>query len=119
MSDQQSPQSQIMTIQLEVVPEDEEQEDIADTDEVRQSLVDGLRSSGYTVNPAYTGEKGSPVYDILIQIPQFIHDNKEVLLTMFDSIAVAFQCFLRVSEKRPEREKAQRAPLEFNLEVNV
>ena len=118
MSDQQNTQTQSMTIQLEVVPEDEEQEDIADTDEVRQSLVDELRSSGYTVNPAYTGKKGSPLFDILLQIPQFIHDNREVLLTMFDSLAVVFQCFLRVSEKRPEREKAQRAPLEFKLEVN-
>src|SRR5713101_5334353 len=118
MSDQQNTQTQGMTIQLEVVPDDEEQEDIADTDEVRQSLVDELRSSGYTVNPAYTGKKTGTAFDILLQIPQYIHDNREVLLAMFDSIAVAFQCLMRVSEKRPEREKGQRAPLEFKLEVN-
>jgi len=45
---------QPLIVQFEVVPEDEQQEDIADTSEVRQSLIDELRNYSYTVKSVYT-----------------------------------------------------------------
>ncbi len=108
-----------MTIQLEVVPEDEQAADIADIDEVGRSLVDQLRSSKYTVTPVYTGKKGGePVFDILMQVPQFLHNNKDLLLEIFDSISLVLQCVLIARDRRTEREKAQRDPLKITFEAD-
>lgn len=119
MSNQQSSQTpQNMTVQLEVVPEDTQQADIADVDEVGRSLVDELRSNRFTVTPTYTGKRGGPVFDILVQVPQFIHDNKDLLLGILDSVTIALQCLLLSSERRAEKEREQRSPVNFILEVN-
>lgn len=123
MSDQLSSQLiQSMKIQLEVLPDEQQPADIADTDDVGQSLVDQLRNDGYTVNPTSTSigkkEKGGPLFDILIQIPHFIHDNKELLSSIFEAISLTLQSLLIVHDVRAEREKAQRDPIKFTLEVN-
>lgn len=119
MSNQPSPlATQDLTIQLEVVPEEEHQ-DIADTDEIGRSLFEQLRNSGYTVTSAHTGKRGGvPFLDILIQIPQFCHDNKELLLTMFESATLVLQCLFIARDKRAERERTKRAPLRFTLLVD-
>ena len=104
------------TIQLEVVPEDEQQVDIADIDEVGRDLFEQLRSKGYVVTPTVTGRKGGgPIFDILLQMPQFLHDNKDWLLA---SIPPVLECLLILRDKRAEREKAKRTPLKITLEVD-
>lgn len=119
MSKQQSSlDSQSMTIQFEVMPEDAQQTDIADVDEVGRSLVGELRSNRFAVTPTYTGKRGGSVFDILVQVPQFIHDNKDLLLGILDSVAIALQCLLLSSERRAEKEKEQRDPIKLILEVN-
>jgi hypothetical protein len=119
MSNQRSPlTTQGLTIQLEVVAEDEQQ-DIADTDEIGRSFFEHLRENGYTVTPAHTGRKGGePFLDILLQIPQFLHDNKDLLVAMFESVTLVLQCLFIARDKRAEREKAKRAPLRFTLLVD-
>src|SRR2546421_5375913 len=92
MSDQQSShEPQSMKIQLEVVPENAQEADIADIDEVGQSLVDELRNNGYTVNPTYTGKKGAPLFEILVPIAQFLHDNKDWLLAILSTVSPVLQ----------------------------
>jgi hypothetical protein len=118
MSQQKFHSIQGSTIRFEVLPEEGQTVDIADVDEVGQELVDELRLNHYSVDPAYTGKKGGPAYDILIQIPQFIHENREILLAMFDSISLTLQCLLLARDRRAEREKERRAPLVFTLDVN-
>jgi hypothetical protein len=118
MTQQKFHSMQNNTIRFEVLPEEGQAVDIADIDDVGQDLVNELRKKHYSVDPAYTGKKGGPVYDILIQIPQFIHDNREILLAMFDTISLTLQCLLLARDRRAEREKERRAPLEFTLEVN-
>ena len=118
MTQQKNPSTQNSTVIFEVLPEEEQPVDVADIDAVGQELVDELRKNHYSVDPAYTGKKGGPVYDILFQISQFIHDNKETLLAMFDSIALILQCLLIVRDRKIEREKERRAPLQFTLEID-
>src|SRR5260221_3412810 len=108
MTEQSSNSIDTLAVRFEIIPEELQQLDIADLDEVGQELVDELRKNQFSVNPAYTGKKGGPVYDILLQIPQFIHDNREVLLAIFDSIALTLHCLLLVRDRRVEREKERR-----------
>ena len=123
MSNQQSSHTpQNMKIQFEVVPDDGQPANIADTDDVGQSLVDQLRNNGYSVTPASSEnderEKGGPIFDILVQVPQFIHDNKDVLLAVFDSITLTLQCILSGRERLAQKEKIQRTPLKITLQVD-
>jgi hypothetical protein len=111
-----SSSTQHITIQLEVVPEDEQQRDIADIDEVGRSLFEQLRSTGYMVTPTSTGKKGGgPIFNILIQFPQFLHDNKDWLL---GSIPPLLECLLIVRDKHVEREGTKRAPLKVTLKID-
>lgn len=109
---QSSPSNQGILIQLEVVSDDEQQADVADIDEVGRDLFDELTENGYTVKPASTGKKGGgPLFDILLSIPRFVHDNKDWLEGLFD-------CLLIAISKRTEKEKTKRSPLKITLEVN-
>src|SRR6266852_5731314 len=100
---------QPLIVQFEVVPEDEQQEDIADTSEVRQSLIDELRNHSYTVKSVYTGKKDGSLFEILVQqVPQFLHDNKDWLLAILSSVPPVIQILQTERDKRAEKEKAKR-----------
>src|SRR5713226_8238646 len=104
MSEQQifnAPQDII--IQLEIVPEDEQDADIADIEEVSREIVDYLRNSGYTVEPTYSGTKGNPAFDIVVHIYQFIHDNKELITAVLSTSSVAIQCLIKERDRRAEK----------------
>jgi hypothetical protein len=117
-SQQPSNTSQVITIQLEIVPEDEQQPDIADVEEVGRECVDYLRSNGYIVEPTYTGTKGNPIFDIVVQVYNVIHDNKELLAAAFTTASIVLQYLIKERDKRAEEEKAQRPLLEITLYVN-
>jgi hypothetical protein len=110
--------NQSRAIQLEVASDDEQQADLADIDEIGQELVNELRKNQYTVSPTYTGKKGVPVFDVVLQIPLFIHANKELLTALFESLSLTLQCLLIVRNQRVEKEKERRVPLEFTLELD-
>ncbi len=58
---------QSLVMQLEILPRDAQQGDIADLDEVGRDIVSQLRQQGLHVEPFYTGNKsGSPIFDIVI-----------------------------------------------------
>lgn len=120
MSNQHEPSTiQNKIIQLEVVSEEKHQGDIVDIDEVGRSLFDHLRNSGYTATAAHTGKKGGePLFDVLLQGSQFLHDNKDVLLALFESVTLILQCLFIARDRRAEIEKTRRAPLIFTLQVD-
>lgn len=108
-----SSQLQAFIIRLEVIPEDKQQVGSADVEIVSRYLVDQLRNDRYTIQPPSTGRKGSGfVFDILLQIPPFLHDNKDWL---FASIPPFFQCLLLAHDKFAEREKTKSASLSFKF----
>ena len=107
MSEQcSSTSTQNLMIQLEIVPENEHQADIADIDEVSRNVVDSLRENGYTVKSQYTGRMGSPVYDVIIDIYHLIHDNEELLVALFTSVAAVLTC-ISTHTKQDAKEKKQ------------
>lgn len=111
-----SSQSQTFTIQMEVIPDDENQVGSADIEAVSRYLVDQLRNDRYTIQPTPTGRKGNgSVFDILLQIPSFLHENKDWL---FASIPPFFQCLLLAHDQFAKREKTKHAPLSFKFKVN-
>ncbi len=119
MSDQQlSIIPKDIIIQLEIVSEDEQQPDSADVEEVSREIVDALRSSGYTVEPTYTGTKGGPAFDIVVHIYNVIHDNEALLTAVFMTTSSILQCIMKVRDWRAEKEKTRRAPIEITVEVN-
>jgi hypothetical protein len=120
MSNQQDSQiPQNIIVQLEVVPEDEREPDIADIDEVGRSLFEQLTNSGFTVTPTPTGRKGGePLFDILVQVPQFLQDNKDWLLAILNTLPPVLQCLLIARDSRAEKEKAKRTPLKITLQVD-
>ncbi len=119
MADQElSIVSQDIIIQLEIVSEDDQQPDSPDVEEVSREIVDALRSSGYTVEPTYTGTKGPPAFDIVVHIYNVIHDNEALLTAVFMTTSSILQCIMKVRDRRAEKEKTHRAPIEISLEVN-
>jgi hypothetical protein len=107
-----------LVIQLEIVSEEEHDPDSADIEEVSREMVDSLRENGYVVEPAYTGTKGIPIFDIIIHVSQFIHDNQEWIAATLSTASVALQYLMKVRDRLAEKEKAQRSPLEITLYVN-
>jgi hypothetical protein len=111
--------SQSMLIQLEVMPEDEQESDIADVGEVGRSLFEQLTNSGFTVAPTTTGRKGGgPLFDILVQIPQLLYDNKDWLLAMLNALPPVLQTLLIARDMRADKERTKRAPLKITLQVD-
>jgi hypothetical protein len=105
-----------MLIQLEVVSDEEQPAEIADVDEVRRGLVDQLTQGGHTIKPTSTGVRsGGLLYDILLPIPQILHNNKDWLLP---AIAPVLQCLVIACNSRAQQEKAKRSPLKITVEVS-
>jgi len=105
------------TIQLEIVPEDNQQSDIADVEEISREIVDHLRSSDYTVEPTYTGTKGISLFDVIMHVFTTIHNHESLLVAVFTSSSSILQVIIKIRDWRDEKEKTHRAPLEIILEV--
>jgi hypothetical protein len=73
-------------IQLEIIPEDEQQQDLGDVAERSQNMIDYLTRNGCTVTPTYTGRMGSPIYDVLVHAYHIVHSNEELLTALFASL---------------------------------
>lgn len=108
-----------ITIQLEFVPEDKQQQDLADVDEIGRRFVDHIRGSGYTVKPAYTGKMGGLIFDIFIQIYSVLQDNKEVLATAaatLECILVSLKLIRGYSEQY-EKESSLSTPMQVEITI--
>lgn len=102
MNDQASSSVSNTIIQLEIVPEDVQQQDIGDIAEASQNLIDYIEKNGCTVTPAYTGRMGSPIYDILVHSYHILHSNEDLLAALFASVAATLKL---ISEHNKHREQ--------------
>ncbi len=122
MSNQQvsdASQEESMIIRLEVVPEDEENVNIADIDEVGRSIFEQLTTQGFTVVPIQLGKKGGePIFDILVQVSHILVTNKDWFLAMLNTLPPILQCLIITREKRAAKEQTKRAPLKITLQVD-
>ena len=91
MSDQLQTSAGSPIIQLEILPEDEQQQDLGDVAEAGEIMLDYLTRNGCTVTPAYTGRMGGPVYDVLVHAYHIIDSNEELLAAMFASLAATLK----------------------------
>ncbi len=120
--------SQPITLTLEVVSEDPISSDLALIDAVERDTVDALRNEGYTVQPLYTGTRGSPLVEIVLFLSQTlaaVWANKEViiadvsgLITILTGVAVVVDKARQAYEKRASKDTAQHYPISFTLDIN-
>lgn len=108
-----------IVIQLEVISEDEQQPDIADIEEISREIVDYLRSNGYEVEPGYSGTKGIPGFEIVMDIYSSIHSHEALVAAALSFASSSLQCIIKVCDWRVQKEKKLRqTPYEVSLEVN-
>src|SRR5690242_17296597 len=91
MGDQLQASAKSPIILLEILPEDEQQQDLGDVAEVGQNMLDYFIKNGCIVTPTYTGKMGGPIYDVLVHTYHIVHSNEELLAAMFASLATALK----------------------------
>ena len=127
-SRQDSTTSQNITLTLEVVPEDPLNSDIALVDAVERDTANALRSEGYTVQPLYTGTRGSPLVEIITALSQILSTawaNKEAIIADVSGLVAIITAATAVVgkarqayEKRVGKDTAQQYPISFTLDIN-
>jgi hypothetical protein len=125
---QDSVTSQPITLTLEVVPENPLDSDPALVDGVGRDTADGLRSEGYIVQPAYTGTRGGPLFEIYVFLSQTFAAawaNKEALIadvsglvTILSAAASVVKKARQAYEQRVGKDTAQQYPISFTLDIN-
>ena len=106
------------SIQLEIVPEDEQQQDLGDVAEAGQNMIDHLTKNGCTITPIYTGRMGGPLYDIVIHAYHVIHSNEELLAALFASLAATLKLISEHNKHREEKkELLTPAPLPVEIDL--
>jgi hypothetical protein len=110
MESQQDPStSQLITLNLKVVPQDPLNSDPALVDAVVRDTAGALRSEGYTVQPVYTGKRGGPLVEIitfLTQTASIAWANKDLiayvsgLVTILTAAATVIKKARQAYEKR-------------------
>lgn len=105
-------------IQLEIVPENAQQQDLGDVAEASQNIIDYLAKNGCTVTPAYTGRMGGPIYDILVHSYHIIHDNEELLAALFASVATTLK-LISEHNKREEQKNALLIRTSIPVEIDL
>jgi hypothetical protein len=128
VSQQDSITSQPITLTLEVLPEDPLNSDPALVDAVGRDTANALRSEGYTVQPVYTGTRGSSLIEIIAFLSQTLATtwvNKEILIadvsglvTILTSAATVISKARQAYEKRVGKDTAQQYPISFTLDIN-
>lgn len=99
-----------ISLQLEIIPEEAEEE-VADIDEVARSIVDHIRSNGYTVQPKPTGKMGGPVFEILMQVAMMLRDNRELIATATASLEFLAATLGLIKDHTERREEHKNGPV--------
>jgi hypothetical protein len=76
-----------LTIQLSLVPQNAKDFDPAEIGELSRDVFADLKKAGYSITPAYTGEKGNWLFDVvtfLTPLAQSGMVNKELLVALFN-----------------------------------
>ena len=124
MSDHSSLQdAQPLAVQIEVVGADERNPDPAAVGGVAREIAGTLRDEGYAVSPAYSGRRDGTVYDVAVQVAQYIQDNKEVLAALAGVATPIIQLVAKKlgekpAQKQPSPGKDQAPPAEITVQVN-
>ena len=127
-SRQDSTTLQSITLTLEVVPEDPLNSDPALVDAVERDTASALRSEGYTVQPVYTGTRGSPLVEIITFLSQILTTawaNKEAIIADVSGLVAILTAAAAVVgkarqayENRVGKGTAQQYPISFTLDIN-
>ncbi len=125
---QHSTISQTITLTLEVVTEDPLNSYPALVDAVGRDTASALRSEGYTVQPLYTGTRGSPLIEIIAFLSQALATawtNKDIiiadisgLIAILTGAAAVVGKARQAYEKRVGKETSQQYPISFTLDIN-
>lgn len=118
MSNQASLPISHIVIQLEIVPEDAQQQDLGDVAEADQNIIGYFEENGCTVTPTDTGRMGGPIYDILVHGYHIIHSNEELLAALFASIAATLKLISEHNKCR-EQKKALLIPAPMPVEIDL
>jgi hypothetical protein len=118
MSDQASSSAAHPSVQLEIVPEDLQQQDLGDVAERSQNIIDYLHKNGCKVTPAYTGKMGGPLYDLVVYSYQIIHSNEELLAALFASVAATLK-LINEHNKREKQENTGLTPAPLPVEIDL
>jgi hypothetical protein len=109
---------QNISIQLEIVPE-EAGEEVADVDEAARSMVDYIRSNGYTVTPKNTGKMGGPVFEIFMQAAIILRDNREVIATIGASLELLAATLGLIKDHTEQREERKNRPVLVPASIEI
>jgi len=118
MDDQLQTSARSPFIQLEILPEDEQQQDLGDVAEAGQNMLDYLVRNGCTITPTYTGRMGSPIYDVLVHAYHIIHSNEELLAAMFASLAATLK-LISEHNKPKEAKRSLLIPSQMPVEIDL
>jgi len=84
MSVQDNPSnSQRFIIELEIVPEDDQDKDLFAMSEAKQSLIESLTNDGYSIQPKYTGKRSTFIFEVGVFLTATYHiavEHKDVLI---------------------------------------
>jgi hypothetical protein len=111
-----------ITIKLELVPQTPKSADPAEVEALGREVAAALRQQGFTVKPAYTGEKGGIVYDFITALTPWAQSamtNKEILIALFGAAKPVLEYFLGKLKKQPQAQLAgtQTPNLKLSLEL--
>lgn len=94
-------------IRLTFVDADPASPDPAARSEAAGAAVEALRAAGHTVAPAYTGEKGGTVFEVVRELALTVYENKELITAL---AVLAQPIVAHLIKQREERAATSEAP---------
>src|SRR5437588_1357809 len=117
---------QHIMITLQLAPEDEQVTDLARVKEDGRDATDILQSSGYTIQPIYTGRRGGFHIEVVNQLEKLLSDitdrdtlgDVSALCTIFSTIISIAKHVLKLHQKRVAKDNDQKTPIKFMVEID-
>jgi hypothetical protein len=104
------------TIRLSFLPA-EDRVTPARTGEIARAATADLRTAGYTITPADTGERGGPVYDLIMYAAQAVHDNQDMLKALVGLATPIVTALITWHQKQPT--PADTPPQDLEVVVTI
>lgn len=103
----QNPQP--ISVELEFVPEDEQDADPAAVGDVGRRVVAALQKDGYNVRPVYTGARGDFLFilPLLTFVGQAIAANKDLLVELLKSVQPVIEYLFKEREMQASPDNTQ------------
>ena len=125
-ADSGNPQS--LVLELEFVPEDEHDADPIAVGEISRDVLAALEKNGYTVQPVYTGQRGGPLFEVILFLTTMATDawaQKDIILadtsalvTIFGAVIPIAKHLLKAHEKRASRDNTEKSPIKITAEID-